>query len=239
MSKIQDFESEIVQNEFFGKSSTVLVRLSNDQVWQSSNEGYSWQRILGDNTFLGFYMNPYAEDRAYLITSTTTVHYTTNRGEKWTQFTAPSGPNRFGLIALQFHPLESDWLIWTGTSGECNGSGKCAAIAHYSTDNGRNWHQIEEYVKTCQWARDKDLRTDSKTIMCESYEVKSGDQRGFNMYGGTPNAAMLVKGSQFYEHKKVLFGNIIGFTKSAEYLLVAEVDFFRDVGLLHVADDRR
>ena len=229
MSKIQDFEAGIAQNEFFGRSSTALVRLTNGQVWQSSNEGYSWQRILGDNTylgFLGFYMHPYAEDRAYLITSSTTVHYTKDRGQTWSQFTAPSGPNRFGLIALQFHPLESDWLIWTGTSGECNGSGKCAAIAHYSTDNGRGWHQIEEYVKTCQWARDKDLRIDSKRIMCESYEVKSGDQRGFNMFGGMPNAVMLVEGSPYYQNKKVLFGNVVGFTKFAEYMLVAEVGFF-------------
>ena len=65
--------------------------------------------------------------------------------------------------------------------------------------------------------------------MCESYEKKSGDQRGFNVPGGTQNAVMLVEGSPFFRGKRVLFGNVIGFTKFAEYMLVADVGFFSSI----------
>jgi hypothetical protein len=218
---IHDFSSAVIQNEFFTNSTTLLVRLTDNSVWQSANEGYSWTRIADKDEIFALYVHPFSRDRAYLVASGRKVYYTTNRGQNWDTFTPPTRTNIFGLKALSFHPLETDYLIWTGTRGCDRIAGECAAEAQYSTNNGNDWGMVEKYVRNCEWARDKELLIDAKRIMCESYHDKKGDQRSF----GRKNHIQLVIGSPFYKKKQTLFDSIVGFAKFAEYLLVAEVSF--------------
>ncbi|KZT39018.1 vacuolar protein sorting/targeting protein 10 [Sistotremastrum suecicum HHB10207 ss-3] len=215
-----DFDSPIAQYEFFRDSHTLLVRLKDQTIWQSSNEGYTWTRLdLQGDKFLAFYIHSYTDHRAFLITPSQRVWFTTNAGQKWESFNAPSPPNGFGLAAIAFHPRQSNWLIWTGNVNCVTGVvGDCRAQAQVTTDNGRGWQLVENYVQTCQWARDKDLKVDEKQIICMSYKDKSGDQRNF----GNSNPLQLVTGSPFYGKKTTLFNQVVGFAKFSEYLIVAE-----------------
>lgn len=168
-------------------------------------------------------MHAYSKDRAYLITESRTVHYTTDKGSSWNTFTAPNDPNSLGIPLLDFHPLRPDWLIWTGQQS-CSetDSTNCRAIAFYTKDNGRNWYKVDEYVRICSWGRDKKLRIDEKIIFCESYRDKKGSQRA--VYANN-NPLQLVSGEYFYSNKKVLFPSIVGFATFEEYMVVAEVSF--------------
>jgi hypothetical protein len=215
---VHDFSSIVVQNEFFTNSTTLLVRLVDNTIWQSANEGYSFTQIAKDDEILAFYIHPFSRDRAYLVSSGDKIHYTTDRGQSWHSFKPPTRANIFGIRALSFHPLETDYLIWTGIKGCGRGEKDCYAEAQYSTDNGRSWDVVEKYVRNCQWARDKELLVDSRRIMCESYKEKKGDQRRFRNV-----ALQLVIGSPYFQKKQTLFDNIVGFAKFSEYLLVAEV----------------
>lgn len=216
-----EFPAPIVQQAYFKGSTTILVRLLDTSIWQSSNEGYTWDRLFPEETFLAFYHHAFTSDRAYLITPSGKFYYTTNTGGTWYSLSAPKPPNTFGAQVLQFHPDHSDWIIWTGDEG-CSGDGgaECHAEAYFSRDNGRRWTFVEKYVRNCAWARDKGLLVDPSQILCESFRDKTGSQRFFQM--GT-NPMQLVSGRDYFKKKVKVFDEIVGFTKFSEYLIVAEV----------------
>ncbi|KAG8926574.1 vacuolar protein sorting/targeting protein PEP1 [Tulasnella sp. 418] len=200
------FPNQMVQYVYFRNSHTVLVQLVNGEIWQSSNEGYTWTQLYPEEKFLAIYMNQYWEERAHLITSTRRVYMTTDTGKTWIAIQGPLEPNVFGLPVISYHPRKTDWMIWTGSRG-CSGNPSnndpCRSIAYYSTDHGRNWAQFEEYVRTCSWARDKELKIDERLILCESYRDKRGDQR---LHPGQ-NPLQFVAGGDFYTKKRTLFKN--------------------------------
>ncbi|KAG6330590.1 hypothetical protein ID866_8498 [Astraeus odoratus] len=212
-----EFPAEVLQYQFFKESSTIIVHLSDYTIWQSSNEGFTWEQKFPDERFVAFYMHTHANDRAYLLTDTSKYYYTTDGGRYWLPMEAPSPPNTFRAAVLSFQP-RSDYLIWVGNVG-CDGTGeRCRAEARYSRDHGRNWDFIDDYVVQCAWARDEELKIDSTQILCESYRKKEGSQRTF----GTENPLQLISGGDFYSKKTKLFNHVVGFTKFSEYLIVAE-----------------
>lgn len=199
---------------------TILVRLADSSIWQSRNEGYSWEHLLPDKSFLAFYIHRYAPDRAYLVSGTNEVYRTLDTGKTWSPITVPLPANSLGIAVMSFHPLQSDWIIWVGSTPGCTDyQADCHAEAHYTIDNGRNWEHIESYVKGCAWARDTDLKIDSRLVICESYRDKTGSQALFR----GDNPVELWVGSKFYKDKHKLFDNVVGFAKFSEYLIVAEV----------------
>ncbi|KAJ7089709.1 vacuolar protein sorting/targeting protein 10 [Mycena belliarum] len=213
------FPSQIVQHAYFKESSTILVRLEDHSIWQSSNEGYSWEQKEPGERFLAFYHHKYTPSRAYLITNTERFYMTTDSGRSWNPMTAPTPPNSFRAQVLRFHP-DSEKLIWTGNR-DCEGplSRNCHAEAQYSRDHGRNWNFVENYVVNCAWATDAKLEADPTEILCESYRDKTGSQRFFQ----GDNPLSLVEGSSYFTKKKKLFNEVVGFAKFSEFLIVAEL----------------
>ena len=204
---------------------TILVRLHDQTVWQSSNEGYHWQEAVPGKKFLAFYHHKYSNDRAFLISATNEYYYTTNTGGNWYVAHAENGPNAFGAQVMQFHPTQTDYLIWVGNK-DCTASGggsKCRAEAHYTTDNGRRWYPIDDFVRNCAFARDSQLDADPKEIVCEAYRDKNAPQP--KRPGGS-NPLGLVVGSNFYARKQTIFESVVGFAKFSEFFVVAEVCFF-------------
>jgi hypothetical protein len=211
-----EFNSHIAQHAYFKDSQTLLVRLNDHTMWQSSNEGYSWRQLYPEDAFLVFYHHKYTNDRAYLVTNTETFYYTTDTGRNWNIGKAPTPPNTFGAQVLRFHPV-SDYLIWVGNR-DCPGP-NCRAEAQYSRDNGRKWSYVEGYVRNCAFATDSQLNADPSEVICESYKEKKGSQRLFS----SNNPMELVVGSNFYSRKSKLFDSVVGFAKFSEFLVVAEV----------------
>lgn len=205
---------------YFRNSHTIIVQVTGGEIWQSSNEGYTWSQIHPEDYFLAAYMNTYWDDRAYLITNTRKIYITTDAGQMWLALDAPNEPNPFGVPVLNFHPTQTDWMIWSGSEGCAGGGGPdCHAAAWYTRDHGRHWTKVEDYVKQCIWARDKRIKIDEKQILCESYKDKRGNQAQFN----NANLLELVLGKDFYTKKETLFKSIVGFARFSEYILVAEV----------------
>ncbi|KAL4245130.1 Vacuolar protein sorting/targeting protein 10 [Abortiporus biennis] len=230
-----EFPAEVRQYSYFKDSQTILVRLSDHSIWQSSNEGYTWSKVHPEEQFIAFYHHSFSHDRAYLITREKHYWYTTDTGKTWNRLEAPATPNTFGLAVLQFHPSKSDYLIWSG-SVDCQNFGRnCHAEAYYTTNNGRTWNFVEKYVRNCAWARDAELLADPNQILCESYKDKQGDQTFFGM----KNPLMLVGGSDFYGKTTKLFDHVVGFAKFSEYLIVAEYQAARQSLDLQVSLDGR
>ncbi|KAK4688992.1 hypothetical protein P7C73_g1101, partial [Tremellales sp. Uapishka_1] len=217
---IHAFSTLIAQQSYFPLSQTILLHLGDGSVWQSSNEGFTWKRLYENEVFLSVLMHTFSPERAYLISSSKTVYYTTDTGRSWNTMYAPENPNNLGIPMLDFHPTKPDWLIFTG-SVDCTAtlSTKCRAIAYYSTSHGRSWKKIEEYVRTCAWARDSRLKIDEREIICESYQTKKGSQKS-----GDYNPLELIAGSNYYSKKTKLFDSVVGFASFSEYLLVAQLN---------------
>lgn len=201
---------------------TILVRLNDHTMWQSSNEGYSWNQLFSERRILAFYHHKYSSDRAYLITDTEEFFYTTDTGRNWYSNNAPSPPNMFGAQVIRFHP-NTDYLIWVGNKDCVSGTGaSCRAEAQYSRDNGRHWSLIDSYVRNCAFAKDSQIDADPSEIICESYRDKAGNQRMLE----ARSPMELVVGSNFYDKKSKLFDWVVGFAKFSEFLVVAEVSLF-------------
>lgn len=122
---------------------------------------------------------------------------------------------------MHFHPLKSDYLIWSGSKNCESFTDPCHVEAFYTLDNGRSWERIDEYMRNCAWARDSELLIDPNQILCESYKIKEGNQR----YFGMDNPLELVGGTDFYSQTTKLFDHVVGFAKFSEFLIVAEVSF--------------
>jgi photosystem II stability/assembly factor-like uncharacterized protein len=232
--QIYPFPSDIVQSEYFKESKTVLIRLADLTIWQSSNEGYTWEQRFPGERFLAFYMHTHSNERAYLITDSKKFYYTTDTGRHWFSSEAPSPANTFGAQVLRFQ-TKSDYLIWIGNVGCQSGYENCHAQAQYTWNNGRDWRLVEDYVVNCDWARDEELRIDSSQILCESYENKLGSQ----VFFGRENALQLVSGTDYFATKTKLFDHVVGFTKFSEFLIVAEYLPMRGTLNLQVSLDGR
>lgn len=230
---VHEFDSLVVNQQYFGSGTTVLLQLADDSVWQSSNEGFSWKRLYEDEHFLAIIMHAYATERAYLVTDTRKMYYTTDTGRTWSTIQAPADPNPFNVPMLDFHPTRPDWIIFTGAADCTNTlSTTCRAIAYYSTDNGRKWKKLDEYVRTCSWARDARLKIDEREIICESYRDKRGTQRSPDY-----NPIQLIAGQQFYSIKTKLFDSVVGYATFSEYMIVAELDETTNMLRLQVSLD--
>ncbi|KAM6497418.1 Vacuolar protein sorting/targeting protein 10 [Amanita muscaria] len=212
-----EFPSQVIQHSYFNESRTILVRLLDHTIWQSSNEGYTWAQLFPEERFLAFYHHKYTKDRAYLITNTKTFYATVDFGQTWNKRSAPTYPNAFVLQVLRFHP-HSDKLLWIGMDSCVENVANCRVTAHYSTDNGQQWNHVEDYVRNCAWVQDHKLDADPNEILCESYRDKTGNQRSFR----DTNPLELVTGTSYYGNKRKVFDHVVGFAKFSEYLVVAE-----------------
>lgn len=214
------FPSLVGPHAYFRKSQTLLVQLWDGTIWQSSNEGYTWKQLFPEEKLATFYLHTYSDDRAYLFTGRERYYYTTDGGRSWNPQEAPLPPNRQSVPLLAFHPLHSDYLIWSGEA-DCDGPAQenCRVESWYSLDHGRRWNLVERYVKQCAFLRDSGFKVDEKAILCETYRNKHGHQRTF----GPDNPLELVVGGNYYADKVKLFDQIVGFATFSEYLLVAEI----------------
>lgn len=217
-----------MQHAYFKDSETILARLNDHSIWQSSNEGYIWTQLESDKKFVRFYHHKYSNDRAYLITEHDEYFYTTDTGKNWWSAKAPAPPSPFAGDILSFHPT-SDYLIWMGVK-DCGGNQQnCHSEAFYSLDHGRTWNLIEKYVRNCAFAKEAKLNADPKEIVCESYTEKQGNQR---FLAGKP--LELVIGSNFYSNKQKLFDWVVGFAKFSEFFVVAEVSLSSSLSGLYL-----
>ncbi|PWN88715.1 Oligoxyloglucan reducing end-specific cellobiohydrolase [Acaromyces ingoldii] len=247
MHRRTHFDGEIVDHAYFPDSSNVLLALGDGSIWRSLNDGLGWSQMeviydqsYPDAHYLTMAMHTYDKERGYLITNGQRIQYTYNGGKAWHFFSAPTPANNMGLPILSFHPIKSDWLIWTGSYGDCSStqSTDCRAVAFYSLDHGTNWLKIDEYVRTCAWARTAKFHVDPTAIVCESYADKKGNQRSFD---AANNNLELVWGPNHYDRRgsqrRRLFNAVEGFAVFDEFFIVADYGATSDTLSLKVSMD--
>ncbi|WFD30491.1 vacuolar protein sorting/targeting protein PEP1 [Malassezia sp. CBS 17886] len=223
-----EFPAPVADVLHFQASPRVVVRLTDGAVFQSADDGSTWRPLrlhvpqFAESRALALLAHPHDRQRAYIVTQGQMVYYTLDAGLSWMWFSAPLDANALGLAPLGFHAHEHDWLLWTG-SRECVGgapASACHTEAFYSLNNGQRWHRVDTYVRKCVFLAHPHFRADRGTILCESYAEKRGSQLAL----GAGGALQLVYGADLYRDRRVLFPNVLGFSVTEEFLLVAEMD---------------
>ncbi|OAD72986.1 hypothetical protein PHYBLDRAFT_20680 [Phycomyces blakesleeanus NRRL 1555(-)] len=220
------FDDEIDQFVYFKESPAMLLRLRNGELWSSGEHGIGWKHVLQDKGVIrSFIMHEFDFNRAYALTDET-IYVTSNQGAQWEEIKVPLAPTKHIALALDFHPLEKDWLLFIGdsttVSSQSEMSSDCHSQAFYSQDQGRSWRPIATYVRSCLWGRGGTMEnTDENSIFCEEYQEKKGNQRSF-----ISNRLSFTSSNNYYSSSETLFDAIVGVAVFGKFMVIAAVSTF-------------
>lgn len=216
------FPAPLADIHHFPSSAHVVVRLADGQVFQSANDGSTWNSLrmhigeFANDRALMLLANPDDTDCLYIITGTQRVYYTLDEGVSWKLFTAPLPANRLSITPLSFSRQSPTSLIWIGSRG-CENDRvafvDCRVEAFVSQNRGLHWDVVDRYVRRCEFT------PDGHSTLCESHRDKHGSQLDFN-YDTNPLQLVRRDGSR----AKVIFGSILSFSSFGPYILVAELE---------------
>ncbi|KAI8971058.1 hypothetical protein BDB01DRAFT_854995 [Pilobolus umbonatus] len=162
------FDNDIDQFVYMKDSEVILVRLSNGEVWQTSNQGIKWNRVLEDSGFvISVILHEFDNRRAYALTRDA-MYVTEDQGANWRKIKVPLPASRLTNQVLDFHPTERDWLLYIGQAEDVS----MYSEAFISRNNGKDWGSLELYVDKCIFGRDSNFNIEKETIFCSVHDKK-------------------------------------------------------------------
>lgn len=193
-----------------GEDETIIMRTDRRETYITHDHGKTWDQVVPDDEIVAIYPHQYFNDIVYLVTASKRVYYSQNRGVNIHHFDAPEAPNQDRLQILTFHPREKDWLLWTGGK-DCSGFGTdCHSVAHVSTKGGEEWKTLLRFVRKCQFVNKEGRKESEELIFCEQYQDED-----------PANTLSLVTSQDWFDHKDVLFNDVINFATMSEFIIVA------------------
>ncbi|KAG0309339.1 vacuolar protein sorting/targeting protein PEP1 [Dissophora globulifera] len=225
-SKMSPFRNKYDHNQdsifYFPKSDVVMIKLET-HVYISQNDGKDWDEVEVDGIVTGLQRHPYDDTRAVIGTSGSKQQLTQDRGLNWDtlELPLPSAATSFSANPWSFHPTEPEWMIFLGETGcSYERDDHCHIEAFYTTDSGKNWSPLAQWVRSCSWAQDTDFKlVNIEGIYCEQYEDRSGSQKML-MSANTP--VQLIYSDNYMRTSKTLFESIVGYAIYSDYLIAAE-----------------
>ncbi|KAK9448995.1 uncharacterized protein V1518DRAFT_374045 [Limtongia smithiae] len=200
---------------------TVIMRMSDYTASISHDHGATWSSIESPADVIAVYPHPYDSDRVYLVTSTTKLLVSTDRGKKFNIMDVPTPPSKLALPLLSFHKTKLDWLIWHGepecpTNPSADAS-PCTVATAYSKNNGKSWKTMMTSARQCVFVTELQQATDDNLVFCERNVGSASSYRYF---------LQLVSSTDYFKNaknEKVHFEDIIGFTAQNDFLIVAAI----------------
>jgi hypothetical protein len=192
---------------------TVVILTSEREAFVTHDHGKKWEKAVKDDDIVAIYPHQYNNDYVYFLTGTEKVYYSVDRAKKGSvhSFEAPYPPDTKAQV-MQFHPNESDWVIWMGGK-ECQrvNDKACHTVASISEKNGQSWDTLLPYVKKCAFVwRENGQVTNEQEVFCEQYT---------NEEVGQP--VELISSANWFNKKEVLFKSVVEFATMAEFIIVA------------------
>lgn len=206
-----------------GRDETILMRTDTGAIWLTHDHGKKWEEILKDENIVQIYTHPFFNDVVYFLTPTKKVFYSMDRGDNIHSFEAPIAPHPH-CPAMNFHPKNKDWIIWTGGKDCGKGSKDCHCVASVTLDRGDDWKTLQRYVKRCEFIKEADERPRKEMnqdqvdqlIYCKRRQRENNDD---------DNPYQLVSSYDFFkEAPTVHFTDIVDFATMSEFIVVATRD---------------
>ncbi|KAJ3114588.1 vacuolar protein sorting/targeting protein PEP1, partial [Physocladia obscura] len=209
---------------YFNQSSTIVVSDETGRVYISKNAGLSWERPPWTESYSSVLLDPYRSGRrAYFINEDgLTQSWTDDHAENFKEFKVPTKPNRFAVQPLMTHSTESSYLIWIGEKDcESQVSPNCRSVVYVSTNSGSSWKLVTEYAQKCSFPKEPGFNKPSKdTILCQVFNVKSGDQRKMSQR----TLRKLVRSTNLGVKWEMVLEFTISYATSSEYMVSAQLD---------------
>ncbi|ODV94102.1 hypothetical protein PACTADRAFT_50987 [Pachysolen tannophilus NRRL Y-2460] len=223
----KSFEGSIAQYYYLKPShnssfidETLLLRTTENIIYYSYNGGQTFYRFDSlesyDDDFAFIYLNPYFPDQVYLITSTSKIYISDDRGINFRVTKAPSDINEFGLKVLTFNKKDPNKFIWYGEKN-CDNffSNDCKVQTYYTEDGGATFSPLLENVRSCYYVgsvfNDKLYDFNENLIYCEQ---KTGGQNYLTLVSSTDN---------FKTNKVTVYDKIVGIAVTGEFAVVASI----------------
>ncbi|RMZ78525.1 hypothetical protein DV737_g3812, partial [Chaetothyriales sp. CBS 132003] len=189
---------------------TIVMRTSEQDIFLSRDHGKSWTTILAGEPITAIVPNPNNHDIVYFLTDSKKVHYTFDRGERFSTFAAPERPSSLRLPplylpTLKFHPTYKDWLLWSGSVGQDDHTN-----VFYSRDRGDDWGTLVRYARRCDFIPKEGSGQAGQLIYCEQYEDENPEKK-----------LMLLSSDNFFADSTVHFDDILDFATMSEFIIVA------------------
>ncbi|KAH8910703.1 putative vacuolar protein sorting-associated protein [Coniochaeta sp. PMI_546] len=197
---------------------TILVRLKRSSragpISITQDHGKTWDEIkdLPADDIVWIIPHHYFKDMVFFITKKEKVHYTSDRGQTFRSFKAPTPPYLDGgKSPLAFHPDNKNMLIWIGEKCEHN---QCHLEASISQDRGDHWKTMIFDAVKCEFTGSHAYKQyhnrDVDQILCiERREDKKDELQ------------LVVSNDFFKDDKKVVVENTRDFATMAEFIVTA------------------
>jgi hypothetical protein len=202
-------------NDSRKKDETVVMLTDQSEAHITHDHGKTWKKAINDPV-VAIYPHQYNSDYVYWLTATSKVYYSKDRGlaDSIHDFEAPQMPNVQNAQIMQFHPKESDWLIWVGGEHCEKSTGRdCHTVASVSQKNGGpgSWESLLPYVKKCAFVwREAGRNITEKEVFCEQHTKEEM---------GAP--VELISSDDFFKTKDVKFKSVVEFATMSEFIIIA------------------
>lgn len=207
-----------LQCTFTKCSQAIVMRIKYQLgVFVSHDHGNTWNHDLKDVDVRAIYPNMHNTNMVYFVTGKDELWYTDDRGHTFDKIKVPTLPNLHDLQVIDFHPnpQRKDWLIWTGQRS-CSEPSKCESVAYYTKSRGETWDELTANAGACKWVRGAQQVVVSDTlIFCERFSKDDTSPEKLKQ---------LVASDDFFNHEKVHFSHIVGFTTMEEFIIVASIN---------------
>ena len=205
-----------------GDDETIIVRPRSSTrlgpIFITQDHGKTWTKPkhLPSEDIVWIITHHYFKDTVFFVTDTTTVHYTSDRGQNFHSFKAPypAAISR-NQPPLVFHPDYKNWLIWMGLKCEHD---DCYPVASWSKDRGDHWTTAARYVDRCEFTGSDTFRYAGRSVdqvICmQRAEENEDDDTPFN----------LIFTDDWFDRTNVLEKDVKNFATMAEFIVAATAD---------------
>ncbi|CUS21194.1 LAQU0S02e08196g1_1 [Lachancea quebecensis] len=187
---------------------TLLFRTDKHEVYVSYDSGQTTQKLDFQDKFIEIVFNQYFNTSAYLFGSNNKLYVTHDRARTFKEYKLPDA-KQLGF-PLTFHAKDVKTFIFYGAK-DCDNlySPNCHVVAYITRDGGETFQELIQGALKCEFIGSfNDDPTDPNMILCIAKDKGTKERH-------------VVTSRNFFEDRKTVFENALGFISAGEYTIIA------------------
>lgn len=212
---------------------TVLAWTVKGDLYVSSNQGTEWVLQKDVTNVLEVFKSDTDDSQVYVYTADSAdwlyLYVSWDRAKTFEKVQVPAEPQvSFFVMSdlLSFHPLNSDWILYTGKKNPKCAFWNCESASYLSKDRGQTWTMF--YAGKCSWIYGLALQDENEELVfCTNMDTSpppSPDDDDDGMFMLFDKAIWstdyFATGPQHF----VGLENTLGFSKAGKYLLALSIE---------------
>lgn len=246
---VKEFDHYPQNLNYFDQSDIILFQdVQTQNVWRSPDGGMTWNRVeeIPDGKAFALVLHEFDNNRAYILSESTSHWRTEDRGKTWKTFFTDSEFNIFRSEVFSFHATDHDRIIFNGM--DCKGI-FCDEVSMYTLDGfSSDAKFLRGNTEGCWWAKGSDIFTtgqsdlDKQRIMCivrDAFSPLKQDNRlliSDNYFSAKSADGVVQEFEPNLDTNRPVQG-IVNVASVKKYIMVATASLNTDEMALFVSDD--